>query len=76
MDRFGNITLSELGEEDPLPPPNPSKPVTLSYTESLLWVIRAIIQIRGSELFGSNRQDRKTSLRTISKMSWIIRDGR
>jgi GTPase SAR1 family protein len=53
MDRSGGITSGELGEDDPLPPPNPSKPVMLSHTESLRWVIRAIIRNRGRELQGN-----------------------
>jgi GTPase SAR1 family protein len=53
MDRSGDITSGELGEDAPLPPPNLSKPVTLSHTESLRWVIRAIIRNRGRELQGN-----------------------
>jgi hypothetical protein len=50
MDRSGGIILGELGEDDLLPPPNLSKLVTLLYTESPRWVIRAIIRNRGREL--------------------------
>jgi hypothetical protein len=53
MDRSGDLTSSELGEDSPLPAPNPKKPITLSRTESLRWVVRALIRNRGRELQGN-----------------------
>jgi GTPase SAR1 family protein len=53
IDRSGDITSDELSEDDPLPLPNPGKPVKLSHTESLRWVVKAIIRNRGRELQGN-----------------------
>jgi GTPase SAR1 family protein len=53
MDRAGDIVSSELGSDKPLPSPDPSEPVKLTRTESLRWVVQAIVRNRGRELHGN-----------------------
>lgn len=53
LDRSDEVESSELDVDLSIPTANPTKPVELSHTEALRWVLRAIIRNRGRELQGN-----------------------